>query len=141
MKVKTRVGVVEAVDPGGVGPRAKFWSGAVAELVRLEELYGVMQTALDEAYRAGQASALSHFMSGWSKTIGGPVVDAEFEVIPNEKERSDVEGRSEELRHERELAKAASLGQGFLEGAPESTGPVSQADGSAGSEAGTSGEA
>jgi hypothetical protein len=135
MKVKTKVGVIDAVPPGMVGPRVKFWAEAMSELARLEEIYGVLGAALDEAYRAGQASALQTFVNGWATKLNGPVVDVEFKVVKDEKELSSVDGSSEELLNERKLAEAARLGQELSESASQSSGPVSQVDGSAGTEA------
>ena len=103
MKVKTKVGEIEV--PEQVSPRAKFWAEALQDVVRIEEVYGLIERMLREAYEAGKREALNDYMS-WLAPRVGEVVDVEFEV---------VEGKGLEPRGSEHSSPAA----------------ISQADGSA----------
>jgi hypothetical protein len=90
MKVKTRVGEIEALDLGMVGPRTRFWAEALQDLVRPEEVFGVLGAALDEAYRTGAINAVLSI-----KFKGGEIVDAEATVVvegSNEEGAEDAQG-------------------------------------------------
>lgn len=96
-KVHTKQGDIEVPSLAEIGPRTKYWAGAMVDLVKVDELYRVMGAALEEAFNAGKLEAAKHFMFG-----GGEVIDVEGKVI-DEAEPGVVEGRTEELRDAGEL--------------------------------------
>lgn len=59
MRVKTRIGEFEVRPPGEVIPRVKFWAGAMQDLVKLPEVWGILDLALREAYEMGQLDHLT----------------------------------------------------------------------------------
>lgn len=75
--VKTAVGLIRCPDPEQIGPRVKYWAEAMRDLVRVDELYGVMAAALDEAYSEGRIRGFAHFMGAFK----GEVVDADFAIV------------------------------------------------------------
>lgn len=88
MKVKTAVG--EFVVPERVSPRAKYWAEALHNVVRIEELYGLVQVMLDEAFYAGRAEALNHFMAGLAEKLAPEVVDVEWTEV-TESAQGDIQ--------------------------------------------------
>lgn len=89
MKVMTKVGEMEI--PEKVSQRAKFWAEALQDRVRIEEVYGLVEKMLREAYEAGKMEALNDYM-GWISRKVGEVVDVEFEVV----EEQGLESRGSE---------------------------------------------
>jgi len=132
LRLNTKVGIIEIRDPLRISERAKFWAGALAELARMEEVYAVVQTMLEESYEAGRASTLEAIVKGWATKLSPAVVDAEFRVIEDEA-REAVAGSSEELLHEGKLEGAESVGQSLHEAA-EGRVVLDQADGATGAE-------
>jgi hypothetical protein len=136
VEIKTKVGVIKIREPLRISEKAKFWVGAMAELARLEELYAVMQVILEESYTAGKNAALDAMMRGWATKLSPVVVDAEYEVLGEE--RSTMAANGEELRNPGELEGSENL----AEEVPEDPAPgsaVPQGDGDPGTDAGTSG--
>jgi hypothetical protein len=81
MKVKTLMGVVDC--PDFTLDRTKFWVGAMQDLLRLEELQGVMGAALREAYEVGRLEATIGKLNFYAPR---EVVEAEFEILPSRSE-------------------------------------------------------
>lgn len=90
MEVKTRVGVINCPEPAQITERTKFWAEAIFELIRVNELYGVMGAALDEAFQAGARSASAKLL-GLGRV---DIIDAEFTVVEagSEEPASSAEG-------------------------------------------------
>jgi hypothetical protein len=72
----TKVGPVEVPLAESIGPRVKYWAEAMQDLAKVEELYGVMAAALDEAYKLGCLNAVFK--------QANMIVDAEWEVVDGE---------------------------------------------------------
>jgi hypothetical protein len=120
LKVKTKMGEIYCPVPG---PRAKYWAGALQDILRLEELYGVVAAALEEAYNAGR-------MAGIMSTFEVPeIIDVEGEVISDK--RGDVEADREELDQQIQLAEAEGMGQSTRE-ISENREALAQGDGDPG---------
>jgi len=86
-KLLTRMGEIEVVPLEEVGPRSKYWAGALQDLVRPEQVYQVVATALEEAFRYGRMKAVFEMTN---KFADGEVIDVQGEEV-----RSSVEGSVE----------------------------------------------
>lgn len=125
MKVKTRMGEMEVPEPGQIGPRTKYWVEALTDLVRLEELQGVVAKMLMESYEIGRVQGI---MAGFDKRTQNEVIDVEWREVESE-EPSAVEVRSESLGQQGELASTEELGEEVSQVGPGRPFPESQADG------------
>lgn len=104
--VQTKVGPVDALPLEAVGPRTKYWAEAIQDLAKVDELYRVLATALDEALRVGRMQAvLGQFQ-------GRDILDVEAVVVREEEPQAAV-------------AEPATEGP-----QPEQPAPSDQADGS-----------
>ena len=78
LQVKTRTGVHEV--PTKISERAKWWAETLHDVTRLEEVHGLLESALREAYAAGQSAAALQFLVGFRKQKG-EVVDVEWTEV------------------------------------------------------------
>jgi len=76
MKVKTLMGEIQC--PDFTLERTKFWVGAIQDLLRLDELYGVMGAALREAYEMGRLEATLGKLNFYEPR---EVVEAKYEIL------------------------------------------------------------
>jgi hypothetical protein len=81
MKVKTLMGEIKC--PEFTLERTKFWVGAMQDLLRLEELQGVMGAALREAYEVGRLEATIGKLNFYAPR---EVVEAKYEILPTRSE-------------------------------------------------------
>jgi hypothetical protein len=80
VKVKTKVGEIETPELHEIGPRTRYWAEAMQDLLKTDEIFCVMGAALEEAYKAGGAIALSNMLRGFDARQ--EIVDVDYEVIP-----------------------------------------------------------
>jgi hypothetical protein len=121
MIVKTLKGPINCPEPTQIGPRVKWWAEALHDVVRIEEIYGVLAAGLLEAYQQGRLDMLQRRVH--------PIVDVPFEVL--DEKREDVERDSKELDQQIQLAEAEGMGQSAGE-VPENREALPQGDGDPG---------
>jgi len=119
-----------------IGPRTKFWAEALHELLRVDEVYGVLGAALTEAFEAGRQEGLLALMRGFETR---EVIDVPFEVI--DEKRSAVAADDKELGNEGKLGSTAEVDKSISQGSLQPAGPSAQGDGDPGGDPGSSGEA
>lgn len=119
--IHTEVGDIQVPDESQIGPRTKYWAGAVVNLVKVDQLYRVMAAALEEAFHAGELNAMAGMMQGMSRDV----IDVEARVI-DEAEQGTVEGRTEEHFNPGQLAESQADGAGERAGAAPAEGSESE---------------